>query len=243
MAEPQAQATSADGAQAALGVAASADATLAALTTDALIELYFEAEGPAERDELFARLSARREPEVDAFFLAMLAHDDDPFLRLAAAGELLTRGVTQAQDVLLDALEAAGDDETFRAAMDALLRGLGPQAFDALVQLAQAPERDATERLLAIEGLERCDAARAAAHFAAQLAEVAEPQALDLQALEQMVGCFVRENPDLGLRAIEGLLARLPVASAGEGEAAAEVAHALRAARAVLQPPPEEGGA
>lgn len=208
------------------------EAVLDGLATAELIDLYFEAEQPAERDALFARLAARRGAEVDAFFWALVAHDDDIFLRLAAAAELATRGYDQARAVLTDTLLAAGDDEVLEEAIDAWVRVAGADAFPALHALFLDAERDGGERLLAMNGMERADGPQAARAFVAALAEMPQQRLFDAAVLEAMVGTFVREDAAGAPAALQALLVRLP--SAANDEAASEARREVLAAIAVL---------
>lgn len=188
---------------------AAPELTLGILASAELIELYFETEQPAERDAVLSQLAARREPEVDAFLVALLAHDDDIFLRLAAAAELGARGYRQARDVLTATLREAGDDEVLEEAIDAWVRVAGPDAYQELAELFSDPERDVGERLLALSGMERADGARAAHDFVAELGRVPTERTLDVAALEAMLGCFVRENHAPARQALQSLWERL----------------------------------
>ena len=204
---------------------------LAELPVDDLIDLYFEAEEPSERDLVFAQLCTHEGPQVDGFLSALLAHDDDVFLRLTAASQLVGRGYAPARQVLLDTLFAAGDDEVFEEAVDALVRACGAEAFDELAPLAADAERDLSERLAAMVGMERADGPRAAAAFLADVAKLPGAEPLDAALLEGMLGCFVREQTAEALPALQALLARLPTS---EDEASLEARREVQGALAVL---------
>lgn len=205
--------------------AAVPEMTLDTLASAELIDLYFETDQPAERDAVLSQLAARREPEVDAFLVALLAHDDDIFLRLTAAAELGARGFAQARDVLTATLREAGDDEVLEEAIDAWVRVAGPEAYEALVELFADLERDVGERLLALAGMERADGARAAHHFVQELGRVPAERSLDAAVLEAMLGCFVRENYAPARQALQTLWQRLDAAA--DIELRREVAAAL----------------
>ena len=212
--------------------ASAPEAVLDGLATAELIDLYFEAEQPAERDALFARLAARTGAEVDAFLSALVAHDNDIFLRLAAAAELATRGYDQARAVLTDTLLAAGDDEVLEEAIDAWVGVAGADAFPALNAIFVDAERDGGERLLAMNGMERADGPRAARAFVEALAEIPQQRAFDPAVLEAMVGTLVRETHAEAPVALRALLARLEATA--DGEAAFEARREVQAAIAVL---------
>ncbi|MDP7038612.1 MAG: HEAT repeat domain-containing protein [Myxococcota bacterium] len=127
------------------------------LSTDALIELYFESEEPIERDLLFEQLSSIKDDLATNFLITMMSEDADPYMRQAAAGELARRGMVEAYEYLIGQLQHADEFEFFKSAIEFLSQHQGKAILPLLEKIWLDPNRPAAERREALFGIEQTD--------------------------------------------------------------------------------------
>jgi hypothetical protein len=174
-----------------------------------LIEVYFELEGPAERDALFDTLAAVRLPVVDEFFTAMMDEDEDPYVRAAAAAELAHRGSADAIRALEQDLAEPEDAYFFTNAAQALAELRGPPFYDTLRFIWQDGERDPTTRREAMLGMETIDVTRALGDFVTFVDAQTEVATLPEDQIEVAMLAFVRHAHGPGEQALRRLQERI----------------------------------
>jgi hypothetical protein len=173
-----------------------AEATGDGLSIATLVAVYFESEEPEERDAIFARIASDPDEAATTFLAAMMAHDEDPYLRVAAAGQLLLRGLPQAYSYLLDLLQNAPDDMLFEQALDSLLVQPDANLYAVLAAVFSDDQRDVAERHLAMLGMEHCDLAASLALFRTALTASNAATALPLELLCAALAALVRSATD-----------------------------------------------
>ena len=142
------------------------------------VALYFACDSPEERDGFLRLLAEKPGDEVDAFLIAMLANDEDPFVRVGAARSLAQRGHAGGVAYLREVVSVCSDDDVFAEVAYALADAAGAAAFDDLSAICEDPEREMQERIVAQSALVRADGERAAKAFVDHLEAV---QAIGLQ--------------------------------------------------------------
>lgn len=169
---------------------------------DECVELYFECETPEERDGFVQLFSERQGNEVIAFLQAMMAEDEDVFVRIAAARALALRGDAAGQRLLSQYLTVSADDAVLAAAVAATVAYKQGEAADELAALFLDEERSHGERRLAQDGLLQASFERAAEVFA-RLLESQAP--LDSDLVEGMMPALLEAAPALRSQAARAL--------------------------------------
>lgn len=167
---------------------------LAEQPTDTLVELFFDCEEPEERDALFDVVAARGDGPSHAFLAAVMAQDDDPYLRVAAARALLVHDVEGAREYLFTQLQRSSDELLFEDALTALLERPGPGLFEMLIPLAADDQRDIAERRLVQVALAQLDESRALKACRALLSSPQEAAKQPLDVLSVKLSLLVRSG-------------------------------------------------
>lgn len=174
-----------------------------------LIDLYFDLEEPLECDVVFERLIALASPIVDDFLLAMVANDEDEFMRFAAAAELCRRGHAEATDYIEAELHQSTDDYFFEQAVRTLTEVRGAAFFPTLMGIWQDPGRDAAARREAMVNLEFCDTPRAMVELVAFVDSLTDPTALPDDQLEIAMAAFTRHGHTVAIGPLTALRQRI----------------------------------
>lgn len=165
------------------------DESVDPLAVEDLVALYFAAAEPEERDAVFGELAAWPLEASRPFMAAVLAHDEDPYMRAAAAGVLWREGDAPAHRHLMDLLHGAKDELLVEQALAALLQAQPQQLFEPARALWQDAARPLAIRRLGMLGMEQADAAASYTAFRGALAAwgPADPVELTAMALMAMV--------------------------------------------------------
>ena len=163
-------------------------------TPEELINRYFEIEEPRQRDRIFAQLMRQRNELVDEFLQAMMANDDDEFMRAAAAAELAKRGDTAAIAFLDGELQNPTDHFFFEQAARALGEVHGPAFYETLRDIWQDPQRDPPERREAMVNMESLAPARALQDFVIFTQSITDIGNLPDDRLEIAMAAFARHT-------------------------------------------------
>lgn len=192
--------------------------------------LWPELEEPLERDALIDQLAAARWPDDEAFFLALLAHDQDLAVRHAAALALAQRSHAAGPAWLVAGLQ--DDDEgRFNAAAFALVGLEGEAAYLRLSEVWRDPARDRGIRRQALCQMEAASLPRALADITAQLAP-ATADSMDEAELEAALWALAHNHHMEARPALERLrshFAGIP-ARAADAETGGERGQAARLA-------------
>jgi len=183
-----------------------------------LIEVYFELEEPAERDALFDQIATIRAPVVTEFLRAMMAQDEDEYVRAAAAGELARRGDGPAIAALEADLDDADESFFFEHAVQVLGEVRGKHFYDTLAHIWRDPERDADQRREAMLGMEVADAPRALADFVAFLDGITDVESMPDDQVELAMLAFVRAGHTAAAPVLERLRDRVAQSRLAEDE-------------------------
>jgi HEAT repeat protein len=170
-----------------------------------LIDVYFELEGPQERDALFDQLVQIPSPLVNDFLRVMMHQDEDEYVRAAAAAELARRGVADGIQALMHDLDDPEEPFFFEQAVQVLCEVLGSDFYDTLVALWRDTNRDAGERCEAMLGLESIDPQRALGDFVIFLDGIDDVTAMEDDQVEVAMMAFVRHGYDRARPSLERL--------------------------------------
>ena len=192
--------------------------------------LWPELEEPLERDALIDQLAAARWPDDEAFFLAVLAHDQDLAVQHAAALALAQRAHAAGPAWLMAGLQE-DDEGRFNAAAEAIVGLEGEAAYLRLSQVWRDAARDRGIRRQALRQMEAASLPRALADIAAQL-DVATADSMDEAELEAALWAVAHHRYVEARPVLEHLRAHLaapPVLAvdaqtAGDGGRAARLA-------------------
>jgi HEAT repeat protein len=194
----------------------------------ALIDLYFACDDADERDIVFERLQDAPPPQTQRFFLAMMQHDEDDFMRAAAANLLHARGEAQALPTLLQLLQDAADPALFDVLLQALLPVAGAALFGVLQAIWQEDGRDASVRRAAMLGMDAVDAAKTADALVQFIDAQQDPKRMPEDQVELAMILLAGEAKPEALAALERLAARIDALPAHDEDAEAD-RYALRA--------------
>ena len=175
----------------------------------ALIDVYFELEEPTERDVLFEQIVAIDLPIVTEFLRTMMEHDEDEYVRAAAAAELARRGLAEGVAALEADLEEPEELYFFEHAMQVLAELRGPAFYDTALRIWRDSERDADLRREAMVGMEGADPTRAMADFTQFVNDVKDITSLPDDQIEVAIMAFVRQEHVAAIPALKGLKARV----------------------------------
>jgi hypothetical protein len=189
-----------------------------------LIDLYFELEDAIERDVLFDQIVALSQPIVTEFLRTMMEHDEDDYVRAAAAAELARRGSPDGLAALEADLVEPEELYFFEHAMQVLSELKGPAFYDTIEALWRDPERDADLRREAMVGMETSDPARAMADFVGLIESVTDVSHMPDDQIEVAMLAFVRHEHVAALAALQGLRQRIAATEMDADERAELVA-------------------
>ena len=175
----------------------------------ALINVYFELEEPTERDVLFEKIVAFDIPLVTEFLRTMLEHDEDEYVRAAAAAELSRRGDAKGLAALQADLEEPEEPYFFEHAVQVLAEIKGQAFYDTAARLWRDSERDADERREAMIGMEGADPTRAVADFAQFVANITDIASMPDDQIEVAIMTFVRREHVAAIPALTALRDRI----------------------------------
>lgn len=203
-----------------------------------LVDLYFTLEDPVERDVVFDKLAALHgdSPVVAEFFAAMMDHDEDEYLRIAAATELARRGDVEAMARLEDEVQDPTDLTMFAQALAALGELRGQAYYEPAAALWRDAARESGERREAMLLLEALDTPRAIADFMAWLQEVTDVQSLPDDLVEVAMAAFVRQDTQAALPLLQSLRGRILAAAWEDTEERDELAAFIDEGIALLRP-------
>jgi hypothetical protein len=189
-----------------------------------LIDLYFELEDSTERDVLFDQIVALSQPVVTEFLRTMMEHDEDDYVRAAAAAELARRGSPEGLAALEADLAEPEELYFFEHAVQVLSELKGPAFYDTIEALWRDPERDADLRREAMVGMEISDPARAMADFLGLIDSVTDVSHMPDDQIEVAMLAFVRHEHVAALAALQGLRQRIAATEMDADERAELVA-------------------
>ncbi len=179
------------------------------LSTDALIDLYFAAEDPLERDLLFEQLSDIKDEMATTFLISMMSEDADPYMRQAAAGELAKRGMVEAYEYLIGQLQYADEFEFFKAALELLVTHQGQAILPLLEKIWLDPNRSAAERREALFGIQLTDTKKLMEVCGRFIDSIDPAEHFPDNILSIALGTLGQHDAQEVIPHIEGLLARI----------------------------------
>ena len=189
-----------------------------------LTDLYFDLEDPVERDVVFDKLAALDSDIVREFFASMMDHDEDDYLRAAAAAELARRGDAEALARLEDEVQDPSDLTLFTQALHALAELRGQAFYEVAAAVWRDAAREGAERREAMQVLESLDVARALQDFLAWISDITDVHTLADDLVEVAMAAFVRHDFQAALPVLQALRGRILAATWEAPEEGAELA-------------------
>ena len=183
-----------------------------------LIEVYFTLEEPAERDVAFDKLAAVDTEATSDFFVAMMTHDEDDYMRRAAAAELARRGHPDALESLKNDLAADSDPLAFEHALETLAQIQADKFVPVVASMWKDASRNSLQRRAAMSVFELLDTPRALAAFIEFVDGIVDVKNFADDILEQAMSAFGRNDCQAAVPALERLQARMASASWDDAE-------------------------
>ena len=174
-----------------------------------LIEVYFTLEEPAERDVAFDTLAAVKTDTTSDFFVAMMVHDEDAFMRRAAAAELARRGHPEALESLQEDLAPSSDPLAFEHALETLAEIEAANFIPVVAAIWKDGSRNSLQRRVAMSIFEVLDAPKALKAFAAFVQSIVDVKNFPDDILEQAMAAFGRHDYGAAAPVLKGLQVRM----------------------------------
>ena len=178
-----------------------------------LIEVYFTLEEPAERDVAFDQLAAVHTDATSEFFVAMMTHDEDEYMRRAAAAELARRGHPEALESLRGDLAADADPLAFEHALETLAEIQAAKFVPVAAAMWKDASRNSLQRRAAMSVFELLDAPKALVAFAAFVDNIVDVKNFPDDILEQAMAAFGRHDYQEAVPALQQLQGRMASAT------------------------------
>lgn len=178
-----------------------------------LIEVYFTLEEPAERDVAFDTLAAVKTEATSEFFVAMMAHDEDEYMRRAAAAELARRGHPEALKSLQEDLASSSDPLAFEHALETLAEIQALKFIPVVATMWKDNSRNSLQRRAAMSVFEALDAPKALGAFIAFVEGISDIKNFPDDILEQAMAAFGRHDYQAAMPVLKQLQARMASAS------------------------------
>jgi hypothetical protein len=153
-----------------------------------------------------------------------MEHDEDDYVRAAAAAELARRGLADGLAALEADLTEPEELYFFEHAVQVLAELKGPTFFDTIQAIWRDLERDADERREAMVGMEVSDPARAMTAFVELVDGTTDESHMPDDQIEVAMLAFVRQEHMAAIPALESLRQRIAATEMDADERAELVA-------------------